>query len=293
MYNKGKMRLMQNMSTGGRLPFETSAVLFYRKQQTQVFVNAPGQNKERTVTMNSLRYPVGNLTEPANGIELNKYQWMQQFRNLYQEYAVTGAKLLVEIKPMLWPSQIATTYRQMGIEEGTQPQDYVVPLDAAPGYWYIRVNYRKANDSSFTDQNMTVGAFMNTPVTATQASAGTERIWTTRRDFLSDPSVSYVRDKTVIRQKLHATVTAPAIHGAGISDLGHTVWTNPQQISNSDQQISYEIEKNTKKIILKQYFSHKKHFGDNNLKKKKLSMVRHRYNRSKHANTNKGFVIPM
>lgn len=263
LFNTGKMSLMKNISTGGRLPFETSAVLFYRIQEEQAFENYPQNNRDRTVKMNSMRLPLANLQHVANGIELNKYQWIQTLRSLYQEYCVTGCKLLIEIKPTMWPANFRTAQKTVDVPEGGEALDMCVPSNVTSGYWYVRVFYRKKDLGTYSDSSMEVGAFMNTGVADTHAAIGTERIWKTRRDFLSDPTVSYVRDRTVVREKIRGTMTAPAMLSGGEGGIGTTWWSNTHN-AGEEQKVEYEVEKQTKTVVLKQFYSYKKHTGDKN-----------------------------
>lgn len=260
IYNNGKLSLTKNMSTGGRLPFESSMVMFFRMQDEATFQNVGFSNRDRTVRMNALRYPIANQPALANSVQLNRYQWMDTVRSLYSEYCITGAKLLVEIKPTIWPAEIITAGKTLNLETGTIGSDYAVPLGSTSGYWYIRVHYRKKDQGGFADANMAVGANMNTPVVASLANVGTERIWRTRREFLSDPTVSYVRDRTLIREKIKGSIQSQL--GIGSQANGSVQWTDMN--ANDTQRVEYEIEKNNKTVYLKQFFSYKKHYGDKN-----------------------------
>lgn len=264
LYNVGKFNLMKNISSGGRLPFETTCVMFYRHQQEQTFRNTALENKNRTLNMNTIRYPLANTSDMAGGVELNKYQWIGMLRQMYQEYCITGAKVLIEIKPIVWNYFLITSQKTVGVDPENIEQDYTVPANITFGYWYVRVFYRKKNGALQIDQDMNVGGFMNTPNTPTMAGVGTERIWRTRRDFLSDPTVSYVRDRTTKREKIHQSVNNPSLIGAGIGGNGTSSAFGASASTQGTERIEYEMERDTRTITLKQYFSYRKHIGDKN-----------------------------
>eukprot|EP00388_Colpodella_angusta_P012180 GDKJ01030948.1.p1 GENE.GDKJ01030948.1~~GDKJ01030948.1.p1 ORF type:complete len:266 (+),score=-0.42 GDKJ01030948.1:40-798(+) len=111
---------------------------------------------------------------------------------------------------------------------------------------------------------MEIGGFMGTPTTIVdENTVGTERLWSDLQEFLSDPTVNWVKDTTIVKAKLLATRTDPdsSIEISPLDPLTRQARVSPNTA------LTYEIESSRKAIYLRQRFSYAKHFGDKNYMK--------------------------
>lgn len=260
LYNKGVLALQQRLQSGGELPNQTFARMFWRGSNTCQFsvANIVGTPSNATVnnvlmrsfTLNQLSHSpnmhAAYWTSTANGFN-HQVTYANLWRTLYEEYQVRGAKIKIKISPNFYPSTISTT-------ETTSSQDNHVPLNAQPGYWYIRVHYNRAADSSATTYDSVGKPIL--PQLSTSVDDKAED-WPSLREFLSDPTVTYRRDTTQIRTKLH-------LHrGTDGGNIAHDANSVTQLPNNAGA--TYEIEKSNKSVYLSTIFSARKHFQDNNV----------------------------
>lgn len=258
LYNKGILALQQRLQSGGQLPHQTFARMFWRGSNTCYFtvadiVGTPsaftiGHVNRRSFCLNQLaRSP--NLDAQVNTSTSTGFNHLVTYANiwrtLYEEYQVRGAKIKIKISPNFYPSVIGTI-------SPVTSQDNHVPLNAQPGYWYIRVYYNRAADSSATTYD-SVGK----PIVASVSTSIDDKTenWNNLREFLSDPTVTYRRDTTQIRTKLH-------LHTDN-TDIGDAAISSTQLPNNAGA--TYEIEKSNKSVYLSTVFSARKHFMDKNV----------------------------
>lgn len=132
----------------------------------------------------------------------------------------------MKITKPFWPRESANSINRAG-----------PPRNATPGYWYIRANYKRGQE------------YVGAPI-----QLGTddylEQNWSRLRDFLSDPTVSWKKDLTVIKQK---TVT---------NSTGNLATANANLETTTN--VMYELESVQKPVYLSANFSYRKHFQDKN-----------------------------
>lgn len=243
-YNSGKLSLQQRLQNGGALPNTTFARLFWRGSRAIAFgCIAPGapvgtssaQVRIRTMCLNDISQ------SPNYAASLNQpITYAPMWKSLYNKFLVLGAKLKVKINPTYYPERFATTTNT------DSTSDSKVPRDAQPGYWYIRAYYKRNKDGE---------GEVGHPIkpSADGEDPHQENWWPNLREFLSDPTVTYVKDVTNVKTKMHVH------HTANILDNASGPISNPPTTN-----FSYEIETSTKPVYLTCNFSAKKHFQDKN-----------------------------
>lgn len=231
--NKGPLNLQQRLMSGGKIPYETRAKLHSRMSSQIGLTTLNGPTQYRDFNLCQIPYP--SLNGP---FQLMLPQWYWMWKAMYKSYLVTGAKISLKITAPFWPSNIATAGNTSIPSDDYQAQQ--VPHNVTPGYWYIRVNYNKGSTVVGSPIQFTGDNFY-------------ENQWTSFRDFQSDPTVTYKKDMTSIRQKLSTTSTA---------NLNEVSTSNVSIIPNDT--ISYEIETSTKPVYLSTVFSYRRHLNDNN-----------------------------
>nr|QNJ57240.1 capsid protein [Cressdnaviricota sp.] len=231
--NRGPLRLQSRLTNGGKLPFETRVKLSARRQN---FVSM----KQSGAVANQKDFDLTNLTSPNLSVNLGLLypQWWWMWKAMYKTYLVTGAKIKIKLTKPVWPSGVANA----GFAGPEVPYDKI-PFDVQPGYWYLRVNYNKGTGSNVSQ----VGA----PIHGIEDQLD-EKLWTTLRDFQSDPTVSWKKDTTQVRQKIITTSAGNLSSAGSASDL------------KANSQIQYELETSQKSVTLSTTFSYRKHFEDKN-----------------------------
>ncbi|MEM1832428.1 MAG: hypothetical protein QXJ97_12980 [Desulfurococcaceae archaeon] len=182
-------------------------------------------------------------TDPSfQGQIMYKNLWL----TLYNSYQILGAKLRIRMKPSVYPSLIGGP----GINTSeTISSDSQVPLNAQPGYYYARVFYKRQQPGGDINRADWVGHPIH-PVFSfgPQADKWHEDYWPHERDFLSDSTVTWKRDTSSIRTKIHwhrNNVVNPT-----------TAAYEPLPSSST----SYELECSNRPVTLTVKFSAKKHF---------------------------------
>lgn len=239
-HNTGPLQLQSRLQSGDSLPNMTFARLKWRGSGGLSFATNSAQDVgRRSFCLNELS---------ANGPALATHSgldhgptYLPLWEKLYEEYMVFGSKFTVKISPMVQSTLIAAKTQTGGTAF------YSVPANAQPGYWYIRVYYKRNTPSD------EIG-YPIQPGTSTTIDDKLEDYWPSLREFLSDPTVTYKKDRTVVRNKLHQ-------HHTG--DLGST--TSGNIPTNSTSSFSTEIESHNKPVTLSIKFSAKKDFKDKNI----------------------------
>lgn len=258
-YNKGYLNLQRRIQAGSSLP-EISFARFYFRMSQSIGFRTVNRNYNgsspvvddpsfRTVCLNDVSgSPIGtnaitNLsTDPAlQGQIMYKNLW----QSLYHSYQILGAKLRIKIKPVVYPGQLAgpNLSDSTSISGNTQ-----VPLNAQPGYYYARVYYIRAG--AFVSAPESVGHPINPTfgMTVGNPDLWHEEYWPHERDFLADSSVTWKKDTSSMRTKMHwHTNTAVTTSTQNHSTLPTTG-------------TSYELECSNRPVTLTVKFSKKKHF---------------------------------
>lgn len=254
-YNTGKLSLQSRFQNGGSLPNTTFARLFWRGSQTCNFSNlkfnatagtASQDVQSRTYCLNDI-----SLSPSYSNLAVMKHTvtYAPIWKSLYKQYIILGATAKFKINPSFYP----TSYSTSGLPPGASQQAPQVPRNAQPGYWYVRAYYKRSTPY-LSDDGAVVGHPISPSPNSTVADPKTEILWPTLREFLSDPTVTYKKDKTNVRSKLH-------VHTAG------DIYANSPSAmpSGPSTGVSYEIETATRPVYLKVNFSAKKHFQDKNI----------------------------
>lgn len=254
--NKGKLSLQQRLQSGMSLPNTTFAKLHWRGSQLIYFVTA---RKDQPPTsgpvsfVNTRSFCLNDLSSPpsfdGSPEFLHHVNYSRMWEQLYREYQVFGAKARFKLNPALLPTGLSTAQRV-----SNDSTVAYVPENAQPGYWYVRAYYTRRGSRHNSNPD-TVGH----PIarfTSSQLDDKSEEYWGSLREFLSDPTVTYVKDKTNIRTKIH-------VHSSSKIN-GNQPPVELVPLSEKTTSTSYEIETSTKPVTLTVNFSAKKHFEDKN-----------------------------
>jgi len=256
-YNRAKLHLQNRLQLGENLPYTSFCKAYYRGSSVLDFgTNAP-------MPAAALPIPVGRSfclndisTSPWLGSTVGSYagaamntsiRWNSMWQTLYEQYLVLGAKMNLTIKPCAYPNALAPPLPESG---GIQHQ---VPFGAQPGYYYIRAYYKRAPYLTADD--------VGHPIGVVQDSSGgpgdddmAEDYWPTLKDFLSDPTVTWKKDPTVVRQQTRFVTPATI-----------DITTGTNVLLTPTSQVEYSIESSNKPINLSVTFSAKKHFEEQNI----------------------------
>lgn len=243
--NKGKLSLQDRLQSGKSLPNTTFARLFWRGSEA-VNLGASGSTVvSRFASLNSLNYTINDLgSSPSWSTNTNMQHgvtYAPLWQSLYNEYMVYGAKINIKLSPMYTPTYMSNlSHLTSGVSNS-------VPADAQPGYWYARAYYQR-NPSNIPEA---VGhPILRSPTLDVQK----EDYWPSLREFLSDPTVTYVRDTTNIKTKIHLHSSSAKL------DYASTTAVNLVPTTNT----SYEIETTNRPINLTVNYSAKKHHSVKN-----------------------------
>lgn len=256
-YNSGKLSLQQRLQNGGALPNTTFARMFWRGSCGTEFttknplatVGDSGPVNSRTLCLNDISSsPVySNVTQMKHGVT-----YAPLWKTLYERYLVLGATCKIKINTQYYPS-LLSNMATGSTDPETHNHKYSVPANAQPGYWYVRAYYKRSavagGDPTPVGHPIVQGSSSDDPKT--------EDLWPNLREFLSDPTVTFKKDTTNIRTKLHIHSAANLYNATDGNPTGYA----PVAPSTGT---SYEIETATKPVYLSCNFSAKKHFQDKN-----------------------------
>lgn len=253
-FNTAKLSLQSRLQNGGALPNTTFARLFWRGSCNMLLATNHKTNvtpipanvvsvEQRTLCLNDLS------SSPSYAFHLqHPVTYSAMWQTLYKRYQVLGSKVKLKINPSFYPNYMSGNSRDKVVTPaGYAGLDTGIPNNAQPGYWYIRAHYHRSSDGSNFDP-------VGHPITKKPSVSDpmTEEHWDNLRDFLSDPTVTFKKDMTNIRTKLHLTGTQNLLNNTAMEAVNNTSST------------TYEIETTTKPIYLSCGFSAKKHFQDKN-----------------------------
>ncbi|MEM4380401.1 MAG: hypothetical protein QXL01_06965 [Thermoplasmatales archaeon] len=261
-YNRGYLNLQRRLQSGSSLPHTTFARFYFRCSQTFSFdvagreYTGTSPNTDpilRTIVLNDVGgSPIGgnqkgNLpTDPAmDGQIMYKDLWA----SLYEQFQILGAKLRLRIKPAVYPATLAGVLSSSNATTADH-----VPVNAQPGYYYIRVSYVRDSPPGYTSNSEQVGHPIRNYVPGNVVDLFQENYWPHERDFLADPTVIWKRDKSSLRSKIH-------LHADNQIQTNST--SNYSNFPTTST--SYELECNNKPITLTCKFSAKKHFQTLNI----------------------------
>lgn len=252
--NQGMLSLQYRLQSGSTLPEQTFARVYYRGSSSVHFrtlvTDTPSNQQfkisvgERTFVLNDISGSPWNENSISNNMTDNGLAGVIMYKSfwesIYRQYMVLGAKMKICIRPTVYPSQVAQMIN-------ASPYGSTVPMEAQPGYYYARVYYHRAMGGGSTSVgNESVGYPIRNQ--AGQDDPGTENYWPHLRDFLSDNTVTWKKDRTSLRTKIH-------VHRD--LSLGSTTGTSSWYPSSG---ASYELETSNRNIYLNVNFSAKKNF---------------------------------
>lgn len=236
--------------TGGSLPQETSTRIFMRGSAVVPFTQygmTPGIHitdalSRRTWNLSSLAgpqmyFPGSHNTLHPKGMS-SRVAYASEWINLYEEALVTGSKIKLTIRNPVYPSHYST------VKTPSTYDPSILNPNTMYGFWYMRYNYCRYNDKE--DQIST------TTYVGHDMGSTAEHQWTSMREFMTDTSVTWIRDKLPRATKMH--YSRPANTSDNYKDAMFP-------LDAQDSTVTYELEFNNKPIKLIAAFSRKKHFG--------------------------------
>lgn len=251
-YNKGKLSLQTRLQNGMSLPNTTFARMYWRGNNSAVTTcGNPIYSGTTPIHLNDVTMCLNDISTSPSLSMLHPVTYSAMWKQLYNKWLVLGAKMTCRIQPQIMQTSIPSVNQ-------TSAQQYrnILPLgNIRAGFWYVRCYYERAHTAG--NDPTTVGHPIDdvprVPSSNPNVDNKCELNWSTMREFLSDPTVTWKRDKSVLRQKLHVHSPQP-INPSG----------NPGVIPAENNTISTEIEQNTSPIYLNVNFSAKKHFEEKN-----------------------------
>lgn len=293
-YNKGKLRLQRALVRGGSLPNETSTHVYYRGMATTNKGSGGSAGSllqmyndltacDQTFVLNQLGGPCISPSgpQPYDNGKYGKFSYQDVWTSLYGKGLVMGSKIVVHVKKSLYPTEITTIVD--AVNGGTEPYlNKTVPVtDLAYGFWYIRYRYHRASKQG--DPPEPVGHPMwfsldpDNPTRSILGSpwyndgrAGEGSLWANQRDFMCDPTVTWIRDRLPRATKLkfsRAYDDHPSFAGGGSPNnviAYHRKPMFPVTEEGSDGRIEYELELSNRPTKLIAAYSRRKHSSDEN-----------------------------
>lgn len=235
--NTGAFSIGRFMSTGGALPNTTFVRLRYRSSSEVHFRGSASNQSSRVFVANCLASFWGSA---ATSVE-NREGWMywDTFKQFYEKYLVLGSRTVFRVQRPMFPEALANLGGSSG---GTN-----VRSGTMVGYWYVRVFYQRGGEN--------VGHYMETNGDFNETS-----YWPNQRSFLSDPTVTWIKDFSNVKFKTGFTLPCvpqdtiqPSVPPETISDQPSLMY-----------RFNVEYEGNNRPVRLSVNFSYKKHFQDNN-----------------------------
>lgn len=240
-FNRGKLRLHSAFCSGASLPKETSTRVYWRGSAVIQFGNAGTSTDERydqTFCLSRLNGPQINYGTIPNGMK-GKVAYADSWIGLYESGLVTGSKIKMIIRNPLYPSNLTNVRASTDTETAK-----AIPADLMYGFWYVRYYYSRYQPNTLTgNPSLIVGE----PITGDMTG-----LWSNMRDFMSDSTVTWVRDKLPRAMKMH--YTRP--------NSDHNVNAHNQlfPMQGDGCAVTYEMEYSTRPVTLIASFSRKKHF---------------------------------
>jgi len=273
-FNRGRLALQNRLQMGLTLPNRTFARFFWRTScECNTFSANPKYSGAailpsdialRTMIIDNLEHRftpssnvstlIGESSAWPNPTVYNKPVWYNLMTQLYNQYMVLGSKLTITIKPTTFPDYTpsALTLAHVPVPNTTWATLNSLPLNVKAGFWYVRCFYTRYSGLS-GGQSDQVGHFIShvaTNPSTSMTDAHTEQWWPTMREFLNDPTVTWKRDKTVVRQKLQ-------VH----SERSVDPVTRDTSFPGTNT-TTREIECSTRPVTLTVNFSNRKHYGN-------------------------------
>lgn len=261
--NKAKLSLQTRLQSGLSLPNTTFAKLTWRGSDilntycTNPYYTGPGIT---STIQDNKTFVLNTITEPPslNPDFSHMVTYTDLWRKLYAETCVFGSKAKFKITPTSLPSNSGNVDVPATTIPTTKPISNLAEFSntlgqfVKSGYWYARVYYHRANGTTPVGHEITYGGV---PLSAADLfdetkDCGAERWWANEREFLSDPTVTFKKDTSTIRQKLHIHTQTP-IDSVGLANA---------KFPGEGSSTSYEIEVSNKPVYLTVNFSAKKNF---------------------------------
>lgn len=287
-FNKGRLMLEKSMMYARSLPQETSTRIFWQGNGTVDFSDSNtsddrnGSNAlDQIFNLSKLGGPLVVHYDQADAPYdmsrfLGKFSYQDQWANLYSEALVTGALLKLTIKRPVYPTKIVPLQKigNAAIIPNENNEHSRVPGDVAQGYWYIRYRYTRSSD-----ENPQPGDVVGHPLVDDDGKPLTDaRLWKNMRDFLHDPTVTWVKDDNPKISSFEFTLkTTPVLAGfygnTGQMELATDKTYNPNFVSSVmggvqpeyiGEDIKYHQSFSNRPVKLIGAYSRRRHLADKN-----------------------------
>lgn len=236
-FNKGRFTLSKFLMGGGSFPQTTFVRMKYRDTHTVAFSAHPVQQAPRAYILNH----IGRFQALPNTVHSgDKWMYYNTMKSFYEQYLVLGNRTVFTItRPSL-----VETFAPINTSD---PYTNTVP-NSFVGYWYVRVCYSRGSSNSSDGQQ-----FIGEPILTGPNAAAHIDVWPDQRTFLSDPTVTFFRDK--LNNRMSTGFRLPATYGS----------TQPGIPASTGAPVfAVDYESNNRRVRLSVNFSYKKHFMDTN-----------------------------
>lgn len=256
-FNKGKLSLQSRLQNGMSLPNTTFARMYWRgSNRFSTICGNPNYTGTGTVELNNKTFCLNDISQsPSKTPQMNhQVTYSSMWKQLYSEFQVLGAKFNIKITPETMQSNMPSNAEP---PTSDKTRNNLLLNSIRGGFWYVRCRYQRAGSDG---NRVPVGHFLDEVERNPKQLSTVEPIhdnknelwWSSMRDFMSDPTVTWKRDNSVIRHKLH-------VHSPQVINP-----VNSPDFPAAANTISFEIEQNTKPVYLTCNFSAKKHFEEKN-----------------------------
>lgn len=237
-FNKGRFTLSKFLMGGGSFPQTTFVRMKYRDVYIASFTAHPNSQAPRAYILNHIgRFQALPNTDHSG----DKWMYYNTMKSFYEQYLVLGNRTVFTITR---PSLVDTFAPINSSSAATSTVS-----NSFAGYWYIRVFYSRGSANSSDGQQ-----FIGEPVLTGPNAAAHIDVWPDQRTFLSDPTVTFFKDK--LNHRMSTGFRLPAAVGVTQAGVPTPAITAPV--------FAVDYESNNRRVRLSVNFSFKKHFMDTN-----------------------------
>lgn len=187
---------------------------------------------------------------------VGKFSYQDQWAAMYTEALVTGSVLRLTIRRPVHPDELVPMSATVNSSS--------IPVNSVHGFWYVRYRYNRATDVAVPPPHTVVGHPLMNPSDVPVRDSG---LWNNMRDFMTDPTVTWVRDHVpkvtemsyTLRRNTGNFEAAVPLNVAATYNMADASGTDP-----SDAPTTYTMQMSHKPVTLVAAFSLRGHTDDLN-----------------------------
>lgn len=237
---------------------------------------------DQTFIMNVLGGPCISLSYPRayDNSKYGKFSYQDVWTSLYGKAIVMGSKLVVHVKKHLYPNAIHAIISATGSSD-TYMNKSLPFNNLTCGFWYIRYRYHRASKQGdepepvghpmwFSLDPDTPGSTMTNTTWYTDGLGGEGKLWANQRDFMCDPTVTWIRDRLprATKMKYSRSYTDDPRATDNPSDPGYNIGIRRKPlfpiVADTSGRVEYELELSNRPTKLIAAYSRRKHSMDEN-----------------------------